>query len=92
MPVRKVVILAIAAAAAESTVITNGKHVLSTSTDCWLKQGATGMGAATAGGAGCFFLGKGSQREITVDAATNAFISGIRLTADGHLSIAAVED
>lgn len=86
-----VIVAAVAASTEIAAGLAKGQYLLTASTDCWVKQGATGL-AASAGGANCFFLGKGSSRVLTVsDATANGFLAAIRLAADGHLSVARID-
>jgi hypothetical protein len=83
------VVVTIASTTTASTALPKGKHLLSPTVDCWIRQGASSV-AATAG-AGSTFLAKGALVAVDVHDDGDKYIAAIRASVDGTLSITAIE-
>lgn len=83
--------IAIGVATAPTGALAPGKYLVTSSTDCYIKQGTTGVTVA-ATDAGAVFLGKGAGVVLDVDGVGNGdVIAAIRLSADGRLCVAKME-
>lgn len=91
MQLKKATSVAAGAASARIGPLSKGSYLLTASTDCWINQGAS-ANAASAGGANCVFMGKGSQLVMdVVDGTADAYLAAIQLSAAGHVSALSIE-
>jgi hypothetical protein len=87
--VRTVVQVSVSGTSALSSALTVGfRYVLSSSTDLYWKQGATGSTVTTGNG---FFLKSGSYFEIKPTGADDQYVAAIQASASGTLTIARME-